>query len=138
MRTCVLAVLLVGCASQSREPSPAPDPGVDLVAIEFQLKAALRRLVVAQEIYYSERATYAPDLFTLLEMAEMRVDSSGGVRFSPDPAVFIAIVAADQTGWSATASHEHAPSVGCGVFVGSAASPLEGVVTMGQPECPRP
>ena len=132
----VMALATAACTTYGQGSAPDPEP-TDAVSVEYQLKADLRRLVVAQEVYFSERLTYTMDLMDLFEVANAFSDSTAP-RFAFDPAVVITMVSADRTGWSATATHKRSLAIACGVFIGSAESPLEGVITMGQPECPRP
>jgi hypothetical protein len=57
-----------------------------------------------------------------------------GTAFSTSAGVTMAIGAATGTGWSATASH-NATTKTCGIFVGSATSPVSGA-NEGEPKCP--
>ena len=86
------------------------------------MKADLRNLQSAQELYYSDPAnayTYAGAIADLDDFAQ-----SSGVTITPGPA--------DAEGWSATAVHSGTTET-CDVYVGEAASPglstSPGVVT---------
>jgi type IV pilus assembly protein PilA len=70
------------------------------------IKSDLRNMMSAQESYFYEYQVYADDLSRL--------------PLQRSPGVDLTIHQADQTGWSATATHPQAFPLTCGVFVGAA------------------
>ena len=76
-------------------------------AVISALKADLRNLSSLQEIHHSENTTYTTALADL--------------RFVASEAVTVNVVAADASGWSATASHSGTPET-CAVYYGDAAA----------------
>jgi type IV pilus assembly protein PilA len=85
----------------------------------------LRNMQSQQEVYYSNPAnnyTYAASVASLTD-------------FAPSQGVTVAMAAAGQTGWSATALHAAlATSQTCAIFVGSAAA-VSPAVTQGVVAC---
>ncbi|MFN2565285.1 MAG: type IV pilin protein [Gemmatimonadaceae bacterium] len=71
------------------------------------IKSDLRNLMSAQESYYYDYQTYA------LDKTKLSLGQSKGV--------VLTIVAADNKGWSATATHPQAYPLTCAVFVAGAA-----------------
>ena len=84
------------------------------------MKSDLRNLVTAQESYLGDNNTYAGTT------ANLNYQTSAGVT--------VIIGAATASGWNATASYNGSPRT-CGIFYGSAASPVSGAVE-GSPTCP--
>jgi hypothetical protein len=85
----------------------APDPEREAEADEA-LRGALRSIAVAQEIHYSNAATYTDDVAALeLELPE-------GVLFD--------IVEANDRGWTMVATHRDLPRL-CGLGYGNAVPP---------------
>jgi len=75
------------------------------------MKSDLRNLVTAEEAYASAGAGYTTTLSAL--------------SFGTSPAVTVTIVAADSTGWSATATH-NATTRTCGIYMGTGTPPMAG------------
>ncbi|MFQ6045790.1 MAG: hypothetical protein ACE5PT_05430 [Gemmatimonadales bacterium] len=87
-----------------REFTPEMQARAAARAYEAAMKADLQNLLVAQEIYFAEHATYTAKLAEL--------------DFTPSAGVQISIGAASDTGWHATARHARTQLV-CRVGVGS-------------------
>jgi hypothetical protein len=83
------------------------------------MKADLRNLVAAEEIYFADQVTYTTSLRAL--------------SFIPSTGVSVMIGTAVGTGWNATATHSATGKI-CGIFVGGASSPLPGA-NEGEPVC---
>lgn len=92
----------------------------DEAAAEVNVKEDLRRLSGAQESYLAGHGTYAASLGALGITYDSLVD--GHPVLVP---VRVKIETANTTGWSATGKHHRYP-VRCGIFVGSARSPIAG------------
>lgn len=101
----LIVIVIVGLLAAIAIPRFANTKGKANVAA---VKSDLRNLAIAQEGYFNEHATYAPDL------ALLNVGAS--------PRVTLTVVAANATGWSATAVHPAAVPVTCSIFHGSAAA----------------
>lgn len=86
-----------------REFTPEMQARAEVRAYESAMKADLQNLLVAQEIYFAEHATYTADL------SELDFTASAGVQVS--------IGSASDTGWRATARHVRTQVV-CRVGVG--------------------
>ena len=86
------------------------------------MKSDLKNFASAQESYFYDHSVYyngsVPD---------------AAIEFSPSRGVEIAISAADNSGWSASATH-NIVSNSCAIFVGSAAAPAPATVE-GSPAC---
>lgn len=93
--------------------------GGDAEAYTAAMKSDLRNLVTAQESYFADQVTYTSDLISL--------------NFTASSGVTVRIGTASGTGWNATASHS-GTSATCGIFVGSARSPITGA-NEGEPRC---
>ena len=87
------------------------------------MKTDLKNLQTQQEIYYADNSyTYTTALAAL--------------EATPSDGVTVTIGAANNTGWSATASHAALGTLTtCGVYVGSAASPNAAVTNPGVVLC---
>ena len=72
------------------------------------VKSDLRNLANAQESYFYQHSTYAPNLALL--------------NITQSPGVTLTLVEATATGWSASAVHPAAVPVTCAVYYGSAAA----------------
>jgi type II secretion system protein G len=83
------------------------------------MKSDLRNILTAQETYFSDNITYTTSTTAL------------GLQVSAG--VTVTIGTATGTGWAATASHT-ATTKTCGVYYGSATSPISGA-TEGAPKC---
>lgn len=83
------------------------------------LKADLRNLSSQQEIHHGNQSSYTNDLSVL--------------GFTASSGVAVTVVAADATGWSATATHAGSAET-CAVFYGSAA-PVAPATSAGVVEC---
>lgn len=84
------------------------------------IRQDLRTLSVAQEDYFLEKSTYAPDIIYL--------------NFLHSPGVTITIVNASTFGWSASGNHPLADPITCAVFWGPV-SPLSPALVEGQVNC---
>lgn len=92
-----------------------------LRAYQAALRGELRNLVVAQEVHYADHNTYTTSLPAL--------------RYQATESVTARIVSATARGWSGVATHQLAPGLRCGVFVGDAAPPISEARAEGQPAC---
>ena len=92
-------------------------------AILSTMKGDLRNLVTAQEAYSAESATYYGGTVP-----------SAQLLYSPSQNVTITIAAADNVGWSATATSPAVAGKTCAIFVGNAA-PLAPATTNGLIAC---
>ncbi len=101
----LVVVVIIGIIAAIAIPRFANTKGKANVAA---VKSDLRNLANAQESYFYQHATYAPNLPLL------NVTSSAGVTLT--------LVEATATGWSATAVHPAAVPVTCAVYYGSAAA----------------
>ena len=100
----MICLVIVGILAAVAIPRFANTTGKANVAT---VKADLHHLVQAQEGYFHEHQTYAPDPGVL------------GLRASRG--VVVTMVAASGTGWSAQAVHPAAVPVTCAVYYGTAA-----------------
>jgi prepilin-type N-terminal cleavage/methylation domain-containing protein len=75
------------------------------------MRSDLRNLVTAQEGYFSSFSSYT--------------SSNSALNFSSSAAVTVTIGTVDSSGWNATARHS-ATAKTCGVFMGTATSPMAG------------
>jgi prepilin-type N-terminal cleavage/methylation domain-containing protein len=94
--------------------------GVKEKAYLATMRSDLRNLVTAQEAYHGTYGSYANDAV--------------GIGFAPSAGVVLTIGTADTMGWNAVATH-NATSRTCGIFMGTAASPVAGAVA-GMAMCP--
>jgi Tfp pilus assembly protein PilE len=83
------------------------------------MKADLRNLITAQEVYFADNVTYSHTI------ARLNYSVSAGNQ--------IVIIEASGTGWSATAASS-GTSRTCGIFVGNVTPPVEGEAE-GAPTC---
>lgn len=70
------------------------------------LRADLRNLANLQAVYYNEMFSYST--------------SASDLSFTNSEGVVVSIVEADNTGWSASASHMAMPAESCAIYHGSA------------------
>ncbi len=94
---------------------------VRLRAYWAAVRSDLRNLVTAQESYFADSVTYTTSLAAL--------------RFQASRGVTVRILSASARGWAAVATHESAPGMRCGIFVGNATPPLPEVQNEGEPAC---
>jgi hypothetical protein len=78
-------------------------------AYEAAMRSDLRNMMSAEEAYFAEHATYAPDLGALSS-------------FSPTPGTSIEILEANRAGWRAVARHQETTTA-CRVAVGASVPP---------------
>ena len=95
-------------------------PTIDESYYRLQMETDLLNLMFVEDAYFTDNATYTSSLPAL--------------RYGPSYGVTITFGVANATGWNATASHFHSSSF-CGVFVGTAPSPVAGAVKR-EPACP--
>ena len=115
----ILAVTMLGIAgvlAAACERSATVDDSY----YRLQMEQDLLNLVQVEDSYFTDNASYTTS------MSQM--------GFFPSYGVTVTIFSASATGWSATARHFHTSST-CGVFVGTAASPVPGAVKR-EPACP--
>ena len=93
---------------------------VDDSYYRLQMEWDLLNLVNAQDAYFTATAAYTT--------------SASALEYIPSYGVTVTIGSASATGWSATSRHFDS-SVICGVFVGSATTPIPGA-TKREPACP--
>jgi len=96
-------------------------------ALRREARENLTQLAAAQERYRAGHGVYAESLATLIAAA----DSTAG--FHPAAALDIRIVAAGDSGWSATLTHPR--GLTCGIFAGRVTPPLPSTTREGQPGC---
>ena len=101
----LVVVVIIGVLAAIAIPRFANTKGKANVAA---VKSDLRNLANAQESYFYQHATYAPNLALL--------------SVSASPGVTVTLVEATTAGWSATAVHPAAVPVTCAVYYGSAAA----------------
>ena len=106
-----LAVVVAACERSAT---------VDDSYYRLQMEQDLLNLLHAQDAYFTANNTYSAQM--------------SPVGFYASYGVTVTIGTATSSGWNATASHFHSSSV-CGVFVGSAPSPIAGAVKR-EPACP--
>ena len=93
---------------------------VDESYYRLQMEQDLLNLVQVEDTYFSANATYSA--------------VASQLHYYPSYGVTVTIGAVSATGWNATASHFHSSNI-CGVFVGTASSPIAGAVKR-EPACP--
>jgi hypothetical protein len=93
---------------------------VDDSYYRLQMEWDLINLVSAQDAYFTATAAYTT--------------SAAALEYIPSYGVTVTIGSANATGWSATSRHFDSKVV-CGVFAGSATSPITGA-TKREPACP--
>ena len=113
----LVVVVIIGVLASIAIPRYALTKGRANIA---RVKSDLRNLETAQESYFYENSMYSTTV------AALRVNTSPGVS--------ITVVAADSTGWSATAVHATTNPVTCAVFYGQAA-PVAPATQEGQIAC---
>lgn len=72
------------------------------------LRADLRNLANLQDVYYNDNYTYSSD--------------AAALGYNNTEGVFINFVEADNTGWSASATHAAVPTEPCAIYHGDAAA----------------
>jgi hypothetical protein len=118
LRRAILS-LVIPCSAALAQGAPVASGGQAEAAYRASMKSDLRNLVVAEEAYYADHATYAGALSAL------NYNTSYGVR------VFLGVVNA--SGYSALARHEGTTTT-CGIYVGTAPPPISGQAE-GEPRC---
>jgi prepilin-type N-terminal cleavage/methylation domain-containing protein len=113
----LVVVVIIGVLASIAIPRYALTKGRANIA---RVKSDLRNLETAQESYFYENSMYSTTV------AALKVTTSPGVS--------ITVVAADSTGWSATAVHATTNPVTCAVFYGQAA-PVAPATQEGQIAC---
>jgi prepilin-type N-terminal cleavage/methylation domain-containing protein len=113
----LVVVVIIGVLASIAIPRYALTKGRANIA---RVKSDLRNLETAQESYFYENSMYSTTV------AALKVNTSPGVS--------ITVVAADSTGWSATAVHATTNPVTCAVFYGQAA-PVAPATQEGQIAC---
>lgn len=99
----LIVVVIVGILATIAIPKFSATKGKSLTA---SMRSDLRNLVVSQDGYLFDHGTYATTLEAL--------------NVQPSPGVELKIVAADVSGWSATATHVGGAPQTCAVFIGNA------------------
>ena len=99
----LIVVVIIGILAAIAIPKFSTSKGKAYLSY---MKSDLRNLAVAQEGYYFDNRTYAPNI------AALNVTPSSGVT--------ITIVTATATGWSASASHAQSNPITCAVYTGNA------------------
>lgn len=107
----VCGILAAGCENAST---------VDDSYYRLQMEHDLLNLLNAQDAYFLDNASYTT--------------STTSLSFLPSYGVTVTIGSASATGWNATSKHFDT-SVICGVFAGSATSPIPGA-SKREPACP--
>ena len=100
----MIVVVIIGILAAIAIPRFADTKGKANMAA---VKSDLRNLANAQESYFYQHSTYAPNLALL--------------NLSQSPGVTLTLVEATATGWSASAVHPAAVPVTCAVYYGTAA-----------------
>jgi prepilin-type N-terminal cleavage/methylation domain-containing protein len=101
----LIVVVIIGILAAIGIPRFANTKGKANVAA---VKSDLRNLANAQEAYFYQHSTYAPNLALL--------------NLNQSPGVTLTLVEATATGWSASAVHPAAVPVTCAVYYGTAAA----------------
>ena len=111
----LIVVVIIGILAAIAIPKFATTKGKSYTA---SIKSDLRNVATAQEAYFYENSTYAT--------------ATTQLNLRPSPGVTIDVVSATASGWSATAWHQAASPIECGLFMGSATSvsgaTVEGVI----------
>lgn len=103
------------CACTTRQKVPASD-----------MKADLRNLVTAQEMFFSDSARYGS------------IDELNGLRlWAPNPKVQLVSLTHSDSGFLATVTHAEVPGMRCRIAIGGAALP-HGDLYDGEPLCDPP
>ena len=121
----LIVVVIIGILAAIAIPKFA---GTKSKAYVAAMKSDLKNLVTAQESYFSDFSTYGTV-----------GDLTGANVWAPTTGVVAVVAGNTPTGFSATATHagvtQGAGALGCGVFVGSAASPNAAVTVEGEVAC---
>ena len=88
-------------------------------AYVYVMRADLRNLATAEEMYFLDNSTYTNNL---------------GTAFAPSTGVTLTIGAADSTGWNATATHQGLSGTVCAIFGGTGPA-VAPATNMGEPKC---
>ena len=111
----LIVVVIIGILAAMAIPKFSMTKGKSYTA---SIKSDLRNVATAQEAYFYENNTYST----------ARAD----LNFNGSPGVTIEIVSATASGWSATAWHQAASPIECGLFMGTApalsGATVEGVI----------
>jgi hypothetical protein len=116
MVRCLMAAGLCGLAVAACENASTVDDSYYRLQMEYDL----RNLVNAQDAYFLDNTSYTT--------------SASALKYLPSYGVTVTIGAATATGWSATSKHFDSQVI-CGVYAGSAATPIPGA-TKREPACP--
>ncbi len=116
----LIVVVIIGILAATALPKVAGTKGTAFVG---SMKADLRNLVIAEEVYASENggAFYNGAI------------PSAALIYSPSGGVIITLTNVTATGWAAIASHPSTPRT-CAMFVGTATPPAPATVD-GQVAC---
>ena len=124
----LIVVVIIGILAAIAIPKFA---GTKSKAYVAAMKSDLKNLVLAQESYYADAQGYGA------VAANELMDPAGTVSlWTATTNVQITTAGVVPTGWNATATHPGATgTVGCGVYVGSAATPNAAVLNEGEVSC---
>jgi type IV pilus assembly protein PilA len=111
----LIVVVIIGILAAIAIPKFAMTKGKSYTA---SIKSDLKNVATAQEAYFYENNTYSPN--------------GSDLNFNGSPGVTITIVSATASGWSATAWHQAASPIECGLYMGAApalsGATVEGVI----------
>jgi prepilin-type N-terminal cleavage/methylation domain-containing protein len=111
----LIVVVIIGILAAIAIPKFQNTKGKSYTAA---IKSDLRNVATAQEAYFYENSTYATQTTQL--------------NLRPSPGVTIDMVGASASGWSATAWHQAASPIECGLFMGNqpalSGATVEGVI----------
>ena len=113
----LIVVVIIGIIAAIAVPKFASTKGKANAAA---LRADLRNLASAQESYWYDHNTYAPNTTDL--------------NYTTSPGVILSIVAANLGGWSATATHPQSFPLTCAIYAGNA-TPVAPALTEGVVGC---
>jgi prepilin-type N-terminal cleavage/methylation domain-containing protein len=125
----LIVVVIIGILAAIAIPKFA---GTKSKAYVAAMKSDLKNLVLAEESYFADAA---PPTYGAVAANEL-ISPLGTSLWHSTTGVVIATAGVVPTGWSATATHAGATgTLGCGVYVGSAASPNVAVLNEGEVSC---
>lgn len=111
----LIVVVIIGILAAIAIPKFSMTKGKSYTA---SIKSDLRNVATAQEAYFYENSTYS--------------NTRTNLSLNPSPGVTITIVSATASGWSATAWHQAASPIECGLYMGNApalsGATVEGVI----------
>ena len=113
----LIVVVIIGILAAIAIPKFSMTKGKSYTA---SIKSDLRNVATAQEAYFYENSTYAT--------------SHTQLNLNGSPGVTLDVVSATASGWSATAWHQAASPIECGLFMGSAPA-LSGATSEGVIGC---